>query len=271
MMRRALPIALLLAGLLLSRPALAIDFPKLAGRVVDAANVIPDDEEARLTQKLEGLEKQSGRQLVVVTVPDLQGNEISDYGYQLGRAWGIGSKESNNGALLIVAPNERKLRIEVGYGLEGVLTDGISYIIINQQIVPRFKAGDLAGGIEAGTDAIIHQLTLPADQAQQVAQAANAQVRQARKSGGGFPMGLVLPLIFIFLFVILPMMRGRRGRRRGFGGGLGPIILWDAVNHMGGRGGSGWGGGGGDWGGGGGGGFSGGGGSFGGGGSSGSW
>jgi uncharacterized protein len=261
--------ALLLAllALLLPHAALAIDFPKLTGRVVDDAHIIPPDEAARLTQKLEALEKQSGRQLVVVTVPDLQGNEISDYGYQLGRAWGIGSKESNNGALLIVAPNERKVRIEVGYGLESVLTDGISFLVINQQILPRFKAGDLPGGIEAGTDALIQQLTLPPGQAQQAAQAANAQAQRARSQhAGGFPLGAILPLIFIFLFVILPLMRGRGGRS-GFGGALGPIILWDALSQ-GGRGG-GWGGGG-DWGGGGGG-FSGGGGGFGGGGSSGSW
>jgi uncharacterized protein len=268
--RAALATLLALLALLLPGSALAIDFPKLTGRVVDGANIIPPDEQVRITQKLEALQKQSGRQLVVVTVPTLDGNEISDYGYQLGRAWGIGSKESNDGALLIVAPNERKVRIEVGYGLEGTITDGISFLVVNQQILPRFKAGDMAGGIEAGTDALIQQLALPPDQAAKVAQSANAQAQQARKQhGGGFPLGAVLPLIFIFLFVILPLMRGRGGRRGGFGGGLGPIILWDALGGM--RGGGG-GFGGGDWGGGGGGGgFSGGGGSFGGGGSSGSW
>ena len=128
-------------------------FPPLTGRVTDAADVIPPDVEARLDQKLTALEAGTGRQLVVATVPDLQGYEISDYGYQLGRTWGIGSKERNDGALLIVAPKERKVRIEVGYGLEGVLTDGLSSLIISQQIVPRFKQGDLPGGIEAGTDA----------------------------------------------------------------------------------------------------------------------
>ena len=261
-LRLAFALCALLA--LVARPALADPtFPRLTGRVVDAANVIPADEEARLDQKLAALEAQSGRQLVVATIPDLQGYEISDYGYQLGRAWGIGSKEANDGALLIVAPNERKVRIEVGYGLEGVLTDGMSFLIINQAIVPRFKQGDMAGGIEAGTDAIIRQLTLPADQAQQIAQAANAQKAQAQQGGGGFPIGAILPLIFIFLFVILPMLRGRRGRRRGIGG-FGQIILWDALSNIaGGRGGGGWGGGGG--------GFSGGGGGFGGGGASGGW
>ena len=119
-------LVLIALSALLPGVAMAQTFPALLGRVVDAANVIPHDVEARLTVKLDALERQSQRQLVVVTLPSLQGYEISDYGYQLGRKWGIGSKESNNGALLIIAPAERKLRIEVGYGLEGVLTDGMS-------------------------------------------------------------------------------------------------------------------------------------------------
>jgi uncharacterized protein len=251
-----LPLLVLLAGLVAPAQA-APTFPPLTGRVVDAANVIPPDAEARLDQKLAGLQTQSGRQLVVVTLPGLQGYEISDYGYQLGRAWGIGSKDKNDGALLIVAPSERKLRIEVGYGLEGVLTDGLSSLIINQTIVPKFKAGDIPGGIEAGTDAIIQQLTLPPDQAQKIAAEAN---RTPEQQGGGFPWVFV---IFVFLFFILPMLRGLAGGARRYrSGGLGSVILWNALNGSRG-GGGGWGGGGG--------GFSGGGGSFGGGGSSGSW
>lgn len=238
----------------------APSFPPLTGRVVDAANVLPPEVEARLTQKLAGLEAQSDRQLVVVTLPDLQGYEISDYGYQLGRAWGIGSKAKNDGALLIVAPRERKLRIEVGYGLEGVLTDGLSSLIINQAIVPKFKAGDLAGGIEAGTDAIIQQLTLPEAEASQRAQAANA-----RPESSGFDPGyLVFAFLFLFFFVI-PFFRTVRRRRR-YPGAAASVFIWDMLNNMPrGRG---------DFSGGGGfsgGGFSGGGGSFGGGGSSGSW
>src|SRR3546814_3028549 len=101
----------------------------------------------------------------VATLPDLQGYDISDYGYRLGRAWGIGDKEKNEGALLIVAPNERKVRIEVGYGLEGIMTDALSSQIIRNAITPRFKAGDLPGGIDAGVDAIGKLLTLPPDEA----------------------------------------------------------------------------------------------------------
>lgn len=235
-------------------------FPELTGRVVDAANVIPAVEEARLTQKLAALETQSRRQLVVVTLPSLQGYEISDYGYQLGRAWGIGSKDRNDGALLIVAPNERKLRIEVGYGLEPILTDGMSFLIIDQTIVPRFKADDLAGGIEAGTDAIIHQLTLPPDEAAKVA----SQADQAAQDETVDPMAVIVAIVIILFFVVpvlSAMFGGGHGRRR-IGASGGPFVWIPPSGSS-----SSWGSGS-DWGGGG---FSGGGGSFGGGGSSGSW
>jgi len=251
---------LLCIGALTAAPASADpQFPKLTGRVVDDANVIPDDVEARLTQKLAGLEAQSHRQFVIATIPDLQGYEISDYGYQLGRNWGIGDKERNDGVLLIVAPNERKVRIEVGYGLEGVLPDGMGFLIVNNDIVPRFKAGDMPGGIEAGADAIIKQLTLPADQAQQIAAQA---VKESKESQQGIPFGAVIFMLFVFFFFVLPILRaatGHGGRRRG----LGPIVWIPGGGGCGGGGGGGWGGGGG--------GFSGGGGSFGGGGASGGW
>jgi uncharacterized protein len=257
--------AALFAVWLLLAPAglMAQTFPPLTGRVVDAANVIPPDVEARLDKKLAALETQSHRQLVVATLPDLQGYEISDYGYQLGRAWGIGSKEKNDGALLIVAPKERKVRIEVGYGLEGIVTDGLSSLIIQNQILPKFKAGDMPGGIEAGTDTLVTQLTLPEDQARIAA----GQAESAKQAQGD---GSIIPFVFfgfIFLFVFVLPLFTRIARGRGYQPkGLGPVILWsvaDALSHAStSSGGSSFGGGGG---------FSGGGGSFGGGGSSGSW
>jgi uncharacterized protein len=225
MIRRALPlllIILLLSGL--SRPASAAEpsFPALSGRVVDAAQVIPDDVEARLAGKLAALEKQSGRQLVVVTLPDLQGYEIADYGYRLGRAWGIGDKTRDDGALLIVAPAERKLRIEVGYGLEGVLTDGYSSLIINRTIVPKFKAGDLPGGIEDGVDAIATQITLPPDQAQALAAQA-----QAGEDDGGVIVFIIVG-IFVFILVLILIVRGlsRTARGRAYAG-AGGVSVWD--------------------------------------------
>ncbi|MHA6316872.1 TPM domain-containing protein [Altererythrobacter sp. CAU 1778] len=265
-MRRFLT-ALVGALTVLSAPLQAQDFPELSGRVVDQANIIPPEVEAQLTTRLEALETQSQRQLVVATIPDLQGYDIADYGYQLGRAWGIGDDERNDGVLLVIAPNDRKVRIEVGYGLEPVLTDGLSGLIVQNTILPRFREGDMPGGIVAGADAIITQLQLPEEEARQIA----AQATQVREEKGGFPIGMVIWIAFIFFFFILPAMRGR-GRRRHYGGGnaMRDIILWEAGKAIargasGSGGGSSWGGGGFS------GGFSGGGGSFGGGGASGGW
>ncbi len=258
---RAAVLALLLA-LLGFGPALAQPrFPALSGRVVDAANILPPATESQLTQRLTALETATGRQLVVATVPDLQGYEIEEYGYQLGRAWGVGSRARNDGALLLVAPNERRVRIEGGYGLEGVLTDALTSVIIREQILPRFRAGDMPGGVVAGTEAIATQLTADPEAARRtVAQAAE------RRGGQGsiWPIlltGLMIWLAFSFLGGIFG--RGRRGRRRGGAGWIAPAIVFGS-----GLGRGGWSGGGGGFGGGG---FSGGGGSFGGGGSSGGW
>lgn len=263
MIRQALSRLTVLLALLIPFVAHAEpQFPELSGRVVDAANVIPTDVEARLDQKLAALAAQSRRQFVVATIPDLQGYEIADYGYQLGRHWGIGDKARNDGALLIVAPRERKLRIEVGYGLEGIMTDGLSSLIINQTIVPRLKAGDMPGGIEAGADAIIAQLALPEEEARKIA--AQVAEQSGSHADSWFP---VVFFLFIFLvFMVLPAV-ARRQRAMGYRpNGLGPVILWGVADALA-RGsssssGGGWSSGGG---------FSGGGGSFGGGGSSGSW
>ena len=245
---------------------MAQEFPKLTGRVVDAANIIPPAEEAALAAKLAALEGASTRQLVVATVSDLQGYPIEDYGYQLGREWGIGQAEANNGVILLVAPNDRKVRIEVGYGLEPILTDALSSQIIQNQILPRFREGDYPGGISAGADAIIAQLQAPPEQAEARALAAAEAQREEGDEGSIFPLifwGIVL------LFIIVPMLfsGGRRGRK--YRRGRMPIMIWGPGFGSGwssGSGRSGWGGGGGGFGG-----FSGGGGSFGGGGASGGW
>jgi uncharacterized protein len=258
--------------LLLGSAADAQTFPQLTGRVVDNANLLDPTQEAALTQKLAAVEQASSRQLVVATVPDLQGYPIEDYGYRLGRAWGLGQAKANNGVVLLIAPKERRVRIEVGYGLEPILTDALSTLIIQNQILPRFKQGDMPGGIMAGVDAIIQQLQAPPELAEQRALEAMQQQSQAQQAQGGGG-GSIFPLIFwgfILFFVVIPMLRGgRRGRRYRRRGGM-PIVIWGP--GFGGGGGGGWGGGGGFGGGGGGfGGFSGGGGSFGGGGASGGW
>ncbi len=235
-------------------------FPALTGRVVDGANVISPETEASLTQRLAAVETQTGSQIVVVTLPSPQGYEIEEYGYQLGRHWGIGQKGEDDGALLIVAPAEKKVRIEVGYGLEGVLTDAMSSFILQERVLPRFREGKLEAGIVSGADAVMQQVTLDRPEAEARAQQAAAQQARASGGGGGLSFGTIIFLLFVF-WILSSMLRGGRRGRRGRRGGvfIPPIIL----------GGGGFGGGGGGWGGGGG--FSGGGGSFGGGGASGGW
>jgi uncharacterized protein len=261
-------VLLLLALVGLASPAAAQTFPPLTGRVVDTADMLPPADEAALAQKLEGLERSTSRQLVVATVPDLQGYPVEDYGYKLGRAWGIGQKGANNGLILLVSKNDRKIRIEVGYGLEPVITDALSSQIIRERITPAFKAGDFPGGIRAGVDSLAEQLQAPPDQQEQRAmQAAQSSQSRRHESGSIFPLLIWGVVLF---FIIVPMLRGRRGGRRY--GRRGPVVLWGPSLGGGGWGGgsSSWGsGGGGGWGGGGG--FSGGGGSFGGGGASGGW
>jgi uncharacterized protein len=271
----------LAALIFIANAASAQTFPPLTGRVVDQAHLLSPAQVADLTSKSQALEAQSGRQFVVATVTSLEGYPIEDYAYRLGRFWKIGSAKNNDGLVLVVAPNERKVSIATGYGAGGFMTDAMSGIIIREAILPHFKQNppDFGGGIVAGADAIIKQMSLPPGEAQKnVAAAEHAQ--KQRQHGGGNP----LPVVFwamIIGFVLLSMARragGRRYRYRGGGGGgVNPwIVLWGlnelsrASRDRDGWGGGSWGGGG-DWGGGGGGGFSGGGGSFGGGGASGSW
>ena len=144
--------------------ALALDFPALTGRIVDQAGVLSSAAREALEPKLADLESRSGIQLVVVTVASLQGQEIEPYANELFRNWKIGEKTKNNGVLLVVAPKERRVRIEVGYGLEGTLTDALSKVIIANAMAPRFKTSDFDGGISRGVDDIITVLTTDASE-----------------------------------------------------------------------------------------------------------
>jgi uncharacterized protein len=261
-----------LALMLAVQPArAALTFPAQNGqRVVDDAHVLSPDAVERMARQLAALQQATSRQLVVVTLPSLQGDDIADYGYQLGRAWGIGQKGTNNGALFIVVPSEHKVRIEVGYGLEGVLTDAMTSVILQRAVLPRFKAGDIPGGVEAGTAAIVQQMGLDTSTAEQRAAEAQQSVAVQRRTAaahgrGASPLGAVV-VFFVLGFVILSVLRGGGG---GLGGFLGGMFLGSLLGGGGRRyDDDGWGGGGGgnDNSGGGGGG-----GSFGGGGSSGSW
>ncbi len=242
-------------------PALAAGptFPPLNGRVIDHGDLVSDAKELALAAKLEALERDTTDQVVVVTVPSLQGHEIEDYGYQLGRAWGIGREDKDNGVLLLIAPDEKKVRIEVGYGLEPVLTDAMSALIIQNAILPSFRQGYYERGITQGVDAIDDQLRLDPTEARAIAEAADRP--EAR-----LPIAVAIIVALVFGFLVLALISSAgRGRRRRAGKGLSPILIWAASEALSSRGRSSGGFGGGF------GGFSGGGGSFGGGGASGGW
>lgn len=134
------------------------DFPALTDRVVDAAKLLPPPMRSSMSTRLATLEKDTGHQFVVVTVPSLAGHTIEDYGVTLLRTWGIGRKDINDGVLLIVAPRERKVRIEVGYGLEAALRDEEAKVVIDTAILPAFRKGDYPGGIDAGVDGVIREI-----------------------------------------------------------------------------------------------------------------
>jgi uncharacterized protein len=256
-------VALIFAFFAIGAVAFAADlkFPPLTGRVVDDAHILSPATVQRLDGELADLQAQTGHQLVVATVPDLQGHEIEDYGYQLGRAWALGKKGVNDGAILLVAPKERKVRIEVGYGLEPVLTDALASVILQQKVLPQFRQGHMEQGVVDGAEALIAQLKLPDEQAKaNVAQAeAQPALRPVDQGSDRFHLPAMLVVVLV-LWVLSALLRS--GGRRGLGG-----WWWLPFLFMGGGRGGGWGGGGF----GGGGGFSGGGGSFGGGGSPGSW
>ena len=247
-------IALLFAALMVGAALAAANYPALTGRVVDAANILSPVTDADLERKLADLEQKSGIQLVVATVPSLDGEEIEPYANELFRFWKLGEAKKNNGALLLIAPKERRVRIEVGYGLEGTLTDAISSLIVANAIAPRFKAGDFNGGVTRGVDDIITTLTTNSAEWKPKSQ-------DVRTEQDATLFDAIAPfLIFLFIMFVLSRFRGRGGGNvvfipmggGGFGGGFGG----------GGFGGGGFGGGGG---------FSGGGGSSGGGGASGGW
>lgn len=215
-----------------------IQFPPLTGRVVDNADLLDARTERELTELLAAHEQATTNQVVVVTLSNLQGQVIEDFGYQLGRAWGIGQKDKDNGVILLVAQEERRVRIEVGYGLEGTLTDAISANIIHSIILPKFKQAKFNDGIREGTLAIIAAL------------GDEYAMREVPKKDKRLPLFMIF-LLIVAIFLLATVSGGTGGgyRRGGYYGGLG------------GFGGGGFGGGG----------FGGGGGGFGGGGASGGW
>jgi uncharacterized protein len=234
--------------LILAGAIYAADYPALTGRVVDNAHVLSPATQQKLEQKLRLLEDKSQIQLVVATVSSLNGQDIEPYGNGLFRFWQLGQKSKNNGLLLLVAPNERRVRIEVGYGLEGTITDAVSKLIIVNDIAPKFKTGDYDGGILAGVDDLVSAVSVDAGTWQPQHHASQRQDQAT---------GWIIPLIFLFFFltVMISLLRG------GAFGQFVLLMLLSGGNSRGGGGGFGGGAGG----------FSGGGGSSGGGGASGGW
>ncbi len=192
-----LPLAVVLLLFVLPGFILAdIQFPKLSGRVVDEAGLLSAQEKTHLSSRLESLESASTHQIVVVTVPSLQGYDIAEYGLELGRLWGIGQEGEDNGALLIVAPEDRKVRIEVGYGLEAYLTDAVSHSIIRREILPAFRSGNYPLGISRGVDAMIAAL-----------QGSYSAQRPEDRRDGSRDIGGFLPLIFLAIVAISELLK----------------------------------------------------------------
>jgi len=153
--RWAALVALCLVSLAFSAARAEPEYPQLTGRVVDGAGILTEETKAQLTASLAAEEKRSGAQIVVVTLKSLEDTPIETFGYKLGRLWRIGQKGKNNGVLFLIAPNEHRMRIEVGYGLEGKLTDLACAIIIHDIVTPQFKDGDFDRGVLDGTGAIL--------------------------------------------------------------------------------------------------------------------
>ena len=206
-----------------SSPAKAQTFPALSGPVVDEAQILPPEAESEFTIRLDAHNRAAGHQIVVATVPNLQGYEIRDFGNRLFRQWKLGDAQRNDGVLLLVAPADRAVSIEVGYGLEGVLTDAYSKLIIENMILAPFRTGDYAAGVRAGIDGII---AVVGGKGETLVQQTRADELE--------PVETIFFFIFLFIVILIVWrtLRGRQilvggpggggwssGTSRGFGGG----------------------------------------------------
>lgn len=250
--------------LLLARPLFALDVPPAPKRwFTDTANIVSTTDAAILDTKLKDFEQASGAQFIIYTLPTIgEDDAIEDFTIRAARQWAVGQKKYDNGLILFVFVQDRKARVEVGYGLEGTITDAVSRRVIDEQMAPHFQRGDYAAGLNAAADELIRRIRTGEKPVEPL------QPRESAPQGrGGIDIGLLVFIIVFFVIFILPMLSRRR--RGGGCGGCIPIFI------PGGFGGGGitFGGGGFSGGGfgGGGGGFSGGGGGFGGGGATGGW
>ena len=217
-------------------------FPKLTGRVVDQAGILSESVEGQLSAAFKRYETQTSNQVVVATINDLGSKTIAQYGYMLGRHWGIGQEGKNNGLILLISKHDRELRIEVGYGLEGLMTDALATSIVHHTIVPFFKRGDFEGGVIAGSNQILEVLSGKKVQL--------PRVSSRKPEQNPLLMGLMI-FIFLLFYWGLPLLRIHYGYSGSYypGGSLGGFDAFDSFSggFSGGGGGFGGGGGGGSW------------------------
>ncbi len=220
-LRLTICLALLMVLLLPFGRAWAL-YDNPSGRVNDFANIISPGNRALLEARLKDLDTKSTIEMVVVTVPDLEGKTIEDYTIDLAKKWKIGKHDKNNGVIFLTAPREKKVRIEVGYGLEGDLTDAVSRRVLHTIVVPYFKKGDFNGGIHAGVDAVISVLTHePLNTPDVPAQSPIAARRSPVPQDPGYDLGTLIFIGFLFFIILLLSIFGRRrGGLYGGGGGF---------------------------------------------------
>jgi len=275
--RLAAPLLALAALAPVAAPALAQDLPPRPDvPVYDGANIIAPAAEQALDRKLIQYNRETGRAIVVATVPSLGGAPIDSYAQQLAEAWDVGGEQTEEGVVMVVAPNERDAWITTARGVQTTMTDAMAGRIFRDQMVPRFRENDYAGGIAAGVDGIIATLDMDPADARAIEEAEAAANRNRGDAPGGSAVGIIfwIAMIVGFMLIFGRGGRGRRRRRYGAGSMARDVILWSALGSMtrGSHGSGGLGGGFGSGGGGGGfGGFGGGGGGFNGGGAGGSW
>ncbi|HXG53243.1 MAG TPA: TPM domain-containing protein [candidate division Zixibacteria bacterium] len=211
---RRLRLACLLAAAISPCAAAALEVPPLRGRVNDLAGMLPPERIARLEQRLAAFESETGHQVAVLTIPSLEGDDLESFSIRVAESWKIGQKGFDNGAILLVARDDRKLRIEVGYGLEGVIPDAIASRIVRETIVPRFRRNDFAGGIEAGVEEILR--------AARGEKLPDAPRRSAPENGSAWA-----PLLFLLLIptYLASHLVARRRRRAPLVGALSGAVL----------------------------------------------
>jgi uncharacterized protein len=184
---------------LLTTLASAQSFPKATGRVNDFANVIDPATEAAIDRQLDQLEQKTSSEIAVATVESLNGMSVEEYANRLFKQWGVGQAKQDNGVLVVVAPNERDIRIEVGYGLEGVLPDGLAGQVIRDDFTPRFQEGDYSGGIRNGVSHLVeiverHQVLTP------------EELAKFNDSNDTIPYFIVIPFFGLFVTIGFGML-----------------------------------------------------------------